>query len=131
MKSKGILLIGVACLMAVSLFLLRSAVSEEEEDNPAIYGITYVNGVATNDVLVEYEIEHGNDDDCTSFQYGVQAGNYLVGKSKDWGSWHIYASFTRNDTLYCKHRYGTRTQYNPNPDEVDLYLLFCDYNPQK
>jgi len=130
MKAKGIFVLAAACFVAASFFLLTEVAFEDEAPGPAIYGITYVNGVAKDGVLVQYTIEHGNPDQCQSYE-DQGHGNYLVGRLQDWGYWTLEANYTSNDSLYCRTSHGYRQRYNPHADNVDLYLLFCDDEPTK
>jgi hypothetical protein len=128
MKAKGILIIAVACFVLVALAVLKEgARSDEPAPNPALYGITYVENVATDNVLVRYTITHGEYDDCWSFECQGH-GNYLVGGSSDWGNWCLWASYTRHDSTFVGCEHGRREQNNPHADEVDIYLVYSTHD---
>ena len=129
MKLKGSILVALACFAGLSLFLLTEG-SLAQEPGPAIYGITYVMGVAANGVYVEFSIQHGDDDDCWSY-HDQGDGNYHVGRLWNWGYWTLEATFWRNDSLFYAKTYGYRQQSNPHADNVDLYLLFLDDTPDR
>lgn len=124
MKAKGFLILAVACFVLVALAVLKEdARSDDPAPNPALYGITYVENIAENYVLVRYTITHGDYDECYS-GYGQQDGEYLIGRSSDWGTWCLWATYTRNDSSFVGCANGDRQQSNPHPDEVDLYLVY-------
>jgi len=125
MKAKGILILAVACFVLVALAVLKEDARSDDPEipTPALYGITYVENVAENGVLVRYTITHGDYSECTSFQ-GEGTGNYLVGYFHDWGVWCLWATYTRNDSSFVACVNGYRDQYSGSPDEVDLYLVY-------
>lgn len=125
MKAKGLLILAVACFVLVGLAVLKQGARSDEPEipTPALYGITYVENVATNGVLVKYTITHGDYDESTSFQ-DQGAGNYLVGDFHDWGTWCLWATYTRNDSTFVGCVNGYRDQYSGSPDEVDVYLVY-------
>lgn len=129
MKAKGFLVLAAACFVAASFFLLAE-VSFAQEPGPAIYGITYVMGVATDDVYVEFSIQHGDDDYCWSYE-DQGHGNYHVGRLWNWGYWTLEATLWRNDSLFYRGAHGYRQQSNPHADNVDLHLLFFDDTPDR
>jgi len=124
MKAKGFLILAVACFVLVALAVLKEgARSEDPAPNPALYGITYVEGVATNYVYVQFSIQHGGY--YYTYSYHDQGdGNYLVGRSSNWGDWCVWATYTRNDSSFLACVDGERQQSNPHPDEVALYLVY-------
>jgi hypothetical protein len=127
MKAKGILIIAVACFVLVGLAVLKEdARSDDPAPNPALYGITHVENVAKNWVLVKYTIQHGDYDETYS-GYGQQDGEYQVGGSSDWGTWCLWATYTRNDSSFLGCVQGYRQQYSASPDEVDIYLVYSTH----
>jgi len=127
MKAKGILIIAVACFVLVGLAVLKEgARSEDPIPMPALYGITYVENVAESWVLVKYTIQHGDYDECWSFEEQGD-GNYLVGRSHDWGTWCLWATYTRHDSTFAGCANGDRQQSNPHADEVDIYLVYTTH----
>jgi hypothetical protein len=123
MKAKGILIIGLICFLATGLVLLKqTARSDNPAPNPALMGITYVEGVATNGVRVDFTIQHGGYDWDIS-GHVVQDGEYMVGQSSEWGNWCVWATYEDSGSYYMTCVDGYREQTNPDPDVVNLYLV--------
>jgi hypothetical protein len=125
MKAKGILIIAVACFVLVGLAVLKEGARSDEPQfpAPALYGVTYVEGVATNGVYVRFSIEHGGYDYCTSYN-NQGDGNYLIGESSDWGDWCVWATYTDSTGTYLACADGYRQQGNSHADQVNVYLEY-------
>jgi len=125
MKTKGTLIVAVACFVLVGLAVLKEGARSDEPGAPipALCGITYVEGEPTNLVHVRFSITHGGFDECLS-GWGTGDYTYMVGLAHDWGDWCVWATYTRNDSLFQACADGYREQNNPDPDEVDLYLVY-------
>jgi len=121
MSKKSFFLIALSSLvlLAAVLFIVHINPAYCDTTAPAFYGITYVDGVATDNVSVSLVIGDKTYRAISAYANG-QHGTYAIGEYLDTGWYCLQAYYTVGQTQKGYGTWGTKS--SPGSINQDLYL---------
>ncbi|GEM_PF-3481071 len=122
MSKKSFFLIALSSLvlLAAVLFVVNINPAYCDTTAPAFYGITYVDGVATDNVSVSLVIGDKTYRTTSYTNSQGQHGTYTIGKSSDTGWYCLQAYYYLGQTEKGYGYWGTKS--GNNSINQDLYL---------
>ena len=117
MNKKNLLLLILPVIAIIVVFTFNQALTEDRL--PCFSGITYVDGVATSEVLVTLRIG-GLSYEVTSYTDGYQEGVYKIGRLHDTGDYCLKAVYGTGQTGDWDARWGVKS--SSGTITLDLYL---------